>query len=312
MESHRRGEEQRSAVSEAALAITVRVAKLMLEARQGFGDFVAQGKLAFVLAAVARAREAGVRTPSIARLVTETGLTSAEVKAMRDDPLARPPPFRRGRARADRVLKGWWEDSQFHDELGRPAPLRMRGPVPSMVTLVKRYSEGALRAAPIVNELLEAQAIKRLDDGRFRALKKTCVNVHWDRQGVRNLGVELGHHFDGLFHNLKNPTKEPLFIRSVESTALAEREAAVQLKRFIEGADILLDDATGSFSRRRSGAKTVAGKRKRVFLAVQALTLEEASQVSDTTANVARKKRKPRGNRIAGKRSRVPSGVGVV
>jgi hypothetical protein len=312
MESHRRGEGPESAVGETALELLVRVAKLMLEARQGFGDFVAQGKLAFVQAAVARAREAGDRKPSIARLVTETGLTGPEVKAMRDDPRARPPPVRRGRARAERVLRGWWEDSRFHDELGRPAILRKRGPLPSMVTLVKLYSEGSLRAEPIIRELLDAQAVEQLGDGRFRAVKKTCVNVQWDRESVRNLGTDVGRHFDAQFHNLKSPSEEPLFVRSAESVPLLERDAAVLLKRFVEGAEILLDDARGSFERRAAAAGSNEGKRNRVWLAIQAVTLDESSKGSGKGRRPkgVRKKRSPSRDRIGGKGS-TPREVGA-
>src|SRR5690349_20627394 len=125
MESERPGQGLRPAVSEAALQVILPLVELLLGVRMGVGEFVAIAKLAYVQTALAGARREGEhQRPNISRIAVETGLTRAEVAQLLRRKV-KPLPFRRGRARADRVLAGWWNDSEFQDEFGKPAALRL-------------------------------------------------------------------------------------------------------------------------------------------------------------------------------------------
>jgi hypothetical protein len=290
------------------LELLERAARILLEQQRGHGDMVGLSKLAIVRAAATRAREAGDRHPSVARLMLETGIASAEVKAMRDNPTEGPPPMQSGQSRAERVLRGWWEDARFHDERGRPAILPFRGAMPSIVTLVKHHSGSQLRARLVVRELLKAHAIEEVKDGRYRAVRKTCANVQWNAMSVRNIGFELARHFDGLFHNLTKPSKTPLYLRSREGLPLLERDAAIVLRRLVNAANLMFVDAEGSTARRAANAQRRAGKRKRVWLAVQAFAVED---LQNSTTNGAREKRTSRRNRVTRKSTATPDEVGA-
>jgi hypothetical protein len=295
---------RQSVVRDTALDVLRPLAELLLGARMGVGDFVAWAKLAYVQAAVEQARKAGERKrPNVSRIAVETGLTRGEVAAMLRQRQGKPPPFRRGRARAERVLSGWWHDPEFQGVDGKPVPLMMRGSLPSMVTLVERYS-GTRRAAPVVEELLRAQAVCRLDDGRYQAVKKTCVNIPWDKQSLAELGLQLGQHFDALLHNLRNPD-EPCFARFVQSGEIDPLHARVLLRDLKTDAEIFLESAGDRLAQQLYAAKgyTRSNKARQFTVAIQVL---------EHSAGAARTKvRRPRVERGIGKGSRSPSGVGA-
>jgi hypothetical protein len=279
------------------------LAELLLGVRMGVGDLSALAKRAYVLAAVSTARKAGESArPNISRIAVETGLTRADVTRLLSQKTSRASPVRRGGARADRVLSGWWNDPQFQDDYGRPALLKLRGPLPSIVTLVERYS-GTKRAAPVLDELLRAQAIRKVDNGRFQALKRTCVNVQWNPESIENLGVELRRHFEGLLHNLLlRPDSQPLFVRAIESRGLDPLQARVLLKQVTESAEILLESATDSFSRPRYAAKgRDTANSRRIAMAVH--IVDESAGPSDRSIK--------RGRRRAARKAKGTSGVGA-
>jgi hypothetical protein len=60
------------------------------------------------------------------------------------------------------VLSHWYTDPEYTDSQGTPRPLRLRGPGPSLTTLVKRVYPGA-NPAPVVAALLRSRAVREQD-----------------------------------------------------------------------------------------------------------------------------------------------------
>jgi hypothetical protein len=218
------------AVHQALLRMLLPLASLLLELGIGIGEFLSVAKLAYVRAARSQVNDApgAMLRPNATRISVVTGLTRkdvASILAAGDDDQAVSP---RGRHRAERVLSGWWSDSQFQDEFGRPAVLREQGPGRSFEALCERYS-GDPRFSAILEELIRVQAIKQSGDGRVAALSRTYATVRWDPEGVLELGEELAEHLQTLLHNLKNPTR-PRIARRIFNARLDPRYAPMLIR----------------------------------------------------------------------------------
>ncbi len=232
------------AVKQALLRMLLPLASLLLELGIGIGEFLSVAKLAYVRAAQSQVNDGpgAMPRPNVTRISVVTGLTRkdvASILAAGGVDLAISP---RGRHRAERVLSGWWNDSEFQDEFGRPAVLREQGPGKSFAALCERYS-GDPRFSAILEELIRVQAVKQSADGRIAALSRTYATVRWDPEGVLELGEEMGEHCQTLLHNLKNPTR-PRIARRIFNARLDPRYAPMlirdleqQLTTLVESAD---------------------------------------------------------------------------
>jgi hypothetical protein len=166
-------------------------------------------------------------------------MTRVEVAAILESGAAERP-HERGRQRAERVLSGWWNDSNFHDDLGRPAILPLHGGRGSFGTLVERYSGARALVAAIRDELLRVKAIKRLPDGRLQALSRTYATVRWDPDGVMAVGEQLNELCATLTHNLKFPAR-PLYVRRVVNAQLDPRYVPMLTRDIEQHAKVLAD-----------------------------------------------------------------------
>jgi hypothetical protein len=221
--------------------------RMMLEAGIGIGEFVTLAKSAYVRAAREEGRRAGgeVKRPNVSRISVVTGLTRLEVAAIlaagEDGPIA--PDW--GRQRAERVLAGWWNDSDFHDERGEPAALPLRGARRSFQALVRLYSGERSRSATILDELLRVKAVRQLADGRIKALSRSYATVRWDPEGITSVGEQLAEHCETLLHNLRDPG-HPRFVGRVVNSRIDPRYVPVLLRDLKESAEVFLktEDST--------------------------------------------------------------------
>ena len=232
----------KAAVTAATLRLLEPLARFLLDARVGVGEFNALARLAYVKAAVAEAAGGGTYRVNVSRVAAATGLTRVEVAALLAEERGGTPRKQRGRVRAERVLAGWWSDPQFRTRDGAPINLRRKGGRHSFAGLVKRYSGDSHNAAAILDELLRSQAIRERPDGTLEAISRTCVNVGWDQEGIAALGEELAEHFETLLYNLRHPDR-PRFARRVVCGHLDAHAARVVIPELAEQAEIFLEGA---------------------------------------------------------------------
>jgi hypothetical protein len=237
-----------AAVNTATLRLLEPLARLLLDARIGIGEFSALARLAYVKAALREAQESGAGRVNVSRIAATTGLTRIEVAALLAEQRGAPPRKQRGRVRAERVLQGWWSDPQFQDRTGAPARLPRKGARRSFAALVKRHSGDSHNTAPILEELLRSQAVREHPDGSLEAISRTCVNVGWDEEGIEALGEELAEHIETLLYNLKNPDR-PRFAERVVCSDLDPYAARVIVPELAEQAEIFLEGAQDALNR---------------------------------------------------------------
>lgn len=240
----------KSAVQAALLRMLDPLIRMMLSAGLGIGDFMSVVKVAYVRAARDQGRNTrGEGRPHVSRIAVVTGLTRAEVTAILNEEGDERRTSDRGRHRAERVLSGWWNDPDFHED-GEPASLPMSGPRRSFKALVARYSNEP-RPAPILDELLRVGAVKRRSDGTYQAVSRTYATVRWNPQGLEALGEQLREHSATLLHNLENPSR-PRFVRRVVNTQLDPRYLPILVRDVDEQLETMadtLDDAVNARSR---------------------------------------------------------------
>jgi hypothetical protein len=239
----------KSAVDSATLRLLEPLARFLLEARIGIGEFSALARLAYVKAATQEALDGKPGRINASRIAAATGLTRVEVAALLAEERGAPPRKQRGRVRAERVLQGWWNDPQFH-ERGLPARLARKGARRSFAALVKRHSGDSHNAASILEELLRSQAVREYPDGTLEAIRRTCVNVGWDEEGIEALGEELAEHIETLLFNLRHPD-HPRFARRVICGQLDPHTARVVVPELAEQAEIFLEGAQDALNRPR-------------------------------------------------------------
>jgi Family of unknown function (DUF6502) len=201
-------ESLKSALRTAVLRILEPLAKWLLDAGLGVGDVQSLVKIAFVRAAREKLRDSGGvgGRPNVSRIAVLTGLTRADVNGILVDPEAAQPSDR-GRQRAERVLSGWWNDSNFLDPSGAPAVLPVRGKGRSFANLVDRYGGERLLAGSILDALLRVKAVRQRSDGRVQAISRTYATVRWDPEGVIAMGQQVKEHLETLVHNLRTPAQ---------------------------------------------------------------------------------------------------------
>jgi len=242
-----------ASLKSAILAMLARVldplARMMLEAGIGIGEFVTVAKSAYVRAAREEGRRAGgeIKRPNISRIAVVTGLTRLEVASILAAGEAGPVAPDRGRQRAERVLAGWWNDPDFHDESGEPAVLPLRGARRSFQALVRLYSGERWRSVTILDELLRVKAVRQLPDGHLKALSRSYATVRWDPEGIASVGEQLAEHCETLLHNLKDPG-HPRFVGRIVNSRVDPRYVPVLLRDLRESAEVFLTTEDSSLN----------------------------------------------------------------
>lgn len=230
----------------AILAMLARVldplVKMLIEAGIGVGEVVTVLKTAYVRAAREAGRQSGaeVKRPNASRIAVVTGLTRLEVATILAAGEAGPEAPDRGRQRAERVLSGWWNDSDFHDEQGMPAVLPLKGARRSFEALVSLYSGERWRTVTILDELLRVKAVRQLPDGKLKAVSRTYATVRWDPSGFEAVGDQLSEHCETLLHNLKDPS-HPRFVARVMNTRVDPRYLPILMRDLRESAAVFMD-----------------------------------------------------------------------
>lgn len=251
----------KAAIQAAVLRLLDPLVRWLLEAGMGVGDLLTLTKIAYVRAARDQGLESGAeQRPNASRIAVVTGLTRVEVASILASGAA-DRPHDRGRQRAERVLSGWWNDSEFQDTSGGPAILSVRGNRGSFAALVKRYSGERWRVATILDELLRVKAVRRLANGRLEALSRTYATVRWDPDGVMAFGEQLNEHCATLLHNLKFPAR-PRYVRRVLNAQLDPRYVPMLVRDLEQQADALadsVDDALNDPKQTLPGKSGVTG-----------------------------------------------------
>src|ERR1700675_1647838 len=184
----------------AVLRLLDPLARLLLDAGVGIGEFHQLAKRAYVRAALEVTRK---ESPNFSQIGVLTGIPRREIATLLDNSDTGPTDVERGTQRAERVLRGWWNDPDFRDPSGHPAILRLGGRRGSFTVLVNRYA-GDPRLRQLLQELLRANAGRRLPVKGLELLSPTFATARWDGSGSEVVGERVRDLLATLVHNLKH------------------------------------------------------------------------------------------------------------
>ena len=227
----------KTAVMRAVLRLLDPLVRLLLDAGIGIGEFHQLAKRAYVRAAL----EASTLKdkPNFSQIGVLTGIPRREIASLLENSDTQPPEVERGTQRAERVLRGWWNDPEFRDASGRPAILPLRGRRSSFTALVNRYA-GDPRVRTLLQELLRVKAVRRLVDKRLEVLSPTFATVRWDGSGVEVVGERVRDLLATLVYNLKHPSR-PHYARFVVNAQVDPRFVPLLMRDVTEQAEVLAD-----------------------------------------------------------------------
>lgn len=287
----------KAAVQAAVLKLLDPLVRLLLAAGIGVGDFLALVKVAYVRAARDQGRQTrGEVRPNASRIAVVTGLTRAEVAGMLATDTDEQRTSERGRQRAERVLSGWWNDADFQTSSGEPAVLPVSGSRVSFKALVSRYSNEP-RVAPILDELLRVNAVRRLPNGTLQALSRTYATVRWDADGIAALGQQLNEYAGTLLHNLEHPGR-PHYVRRVVNAQLDPRYLPMLVRDIEEQAETVADSIDDALNDRRHTVTPARGGRDAVRLGVGIYVFEEPVSLEPVASAPPKPPRARRGRAV--------------
>lgn len=185
------------------------MARWLLKSGVTWKEFAELSRSVFLEVAAAEFGLRG-RPTNVSRIALLTGMTRREVRRYRESavPMKTDPRAEDDLNHASRVLAGWHLDTQFTDESGRPRVLKPEGEGATFAQLVRRYA-GDIPVTALVKELLRSNSIERLDDGRYRALRRFYMPRSMDAQAVERAGHVLSDLTTTVEHNLSRARHEP-------------------------------------------------------------------------------------------------------
>jgi hypothetical protein len=224
----------RADVAGATQSVLDELARLLVSAGVGFGEFADAARYAFVRAVADALRSDGQRVTRSA-IAAATGLTRQEVAGYLEHKGARNPQPR-ALTRARRLAEAWRSDPQLRN---RALWLDARGAKrrePSFSTLVRRAG-GDVPPRAMQNELLRAGLATLTDDGRItlrigsipheaRALEALRSAVPW----LKAVSVPAA----------AQATQQHASLRWAETHWTSERELLVALQRTLRARDRLI------------------------------------------------------------------------
>jgi hypothetical protein len=149
--------------------------------------------------------------------------------------------------RAQRVLTGWYEDSEFQTRDGDPRVLELAGAGKTFEMLVDRYVGGGVRASGVLKELCATGAVKMTRDGAVRAVRRSAAAGGADPETVQQFGDYTSALLVAFEHNLTSSAQDQVAIRGVTRQAdasivpLFRTQMAKRAEVLVEGAEAFLD-----------------------------------------------------------------------
>jgi len=286
----------KSAVMRAVLRLLDPLARLLLEAGVGVGEFHQLAKTAYARAARDAAPEA---RPNISRIAVLTGIPRGEVADILRRTDENPPEPERGIQRAERVLQGWWKDADYCDDNGDPLKLPLRGTRRSFATLVKRYA-GDPRVATVLQELLRVKAVHRLPDGRLEVLSRTFATARWDNVGIEMVGEQVRDLIDTLVYNLQHPSR-PRYARFVQNSQLDPGYVPLLLRDITQQVDVMADHLDDVLNAPQRTLRPTREPQDSHRISVGVFVIDESTRLAALPESIAPPNR-PRKKRKAGNR----------
>ena len=196
-------------------------------------DFAELARTSYVDVATRQFGKRG-RPTNVSRTAVLTGLTRREVRKQRARLAASPEAWAGHVTKGSVVLSAWHQDPEFLDASGQPAPLPMEGAGGSFTALLRRCGAGDVRPSTLLKELLVAQAVRQLPDGRLEPLKRSYIPQSMDEQLVLLWGKRMTDLARTSGHNLTSPPSAPARFERAAVNDHIKASALPEFHQFLE------------------------------------------------------------------------------
>lgn len=274
----------KAAACNAALAVFEAFSQMLIDAGLGMDEATDLLQRGYIRAAQSRC----VDPDSVSQVAAVSCLTRKKASAVMSRANTDDTPPESGQQGAECVLNGWHNDQEFLDDAGSPRLLPIRGEQGSFVALVRRYCSEE-RAKPILSILERLGAVRRLDDGRLQALRRSAAPISWTPEGISVVAIQVAEQLATLRHNLKSPN-DPRFVRRLVNTRIDPeqlpgliQQLERQAKNFAATVDETLNHRKYTLAPNRRG-------RKAARLGISLYTIQGFASI--VTPDVAGKVRK--------------------
>lgn len=217
----------------AALRLLFRpIARIMLRAGVNWQELADVCKATYVEVAT---DDFGVRgrPTNISRVAILTGLTRREVRRLRDLLEEENPELFNRMNYATRVLSGWYQDEEFLDADGRPAPLPRSGEQRSFDALCGKYS-GDVAATTMLKELRHVGAVEQDKDGMLTAKTRYYMPTMMDPGQMLRSGSVLEDLGYTVAYNLQRSATDPGRFEGRVTNTRMPASAVPEFRKFIE------------------------------------------------------------------------------
>ena len=208
------------------------IARILLRAGVNWKDLAEVGKGIYVDVAT---EDFGIRgrPTNISRVAILTGFTRREVRRLRDLLEEGVPDTIERMNYATRVLSGWYQDEEFTDDDGHPAPLSATGSTKSFEKLCARYS-GDVAATTMLKELRHVGAVAENEDGKLLALSRYYMPVLTDPDQMLRSGDVVADLANTVAYNLHRSIDDPSRFERRASNSRVPASAVPAFRDFIE------------------------------------------------------------------------------
>ena len=173
------------------------------------------------------------RPTNISRVAILTGLTRREVRRLRNLLEKESPEIFSRMNYATRVLSGWYQDEEFRDEAGHPAPLPPLGEHQSFESLCNKYS-GDVAATTMLKELKHVGAVEESADGTLLVKARVYMPTMTDPERMLSSGSVIEDMGYTVAYNLHRAETDPgRFERRATNTRMP-KSALPEFREFIE------------------------------------------------------------------------------
>lgn len=209
-----------SATREQILAATRQwlkpLAHVLLRSGITWKDFSELTRLVFVEVAQARFGHRGSKPATVSRIAVLTGLARRDVRKLQDGLAAGPGAPTGFTTKGSLILSHWHQDGDFRAADGSPSLITVDGDGPTFSELLRRAGASDVRPGSILKEMIAANAVESLPDGRLRALSRNFVPQSMSPTSVRLWGSVIADLAETRSHNL---------LRTADVAARFERAA---------------------------------------------------------------------------------------
>ena len=204
--------------------------RILLKNGVPYGAFLDIAKPLYVESAAEIIEREGNKSTNT-RISTVTGLSRKEVQRLKEETEINDVWGFDRYNRAARVVAGWVRDTRFSDRQGQPAILPYDEGSASFHALVAAFS-GDIPARTILEELMQADVVKRLKDGRIQLLSRAYIPAGNQAEKLGILGSDVAGLVDTIEHNIYGKEK-PFFQRKVYYDNLP-KETIPRLQALVE------------------------------------------------------------------------------